>query len=120
MRNLIKAYPKTKTAGEAERLLDPAAEREKRAAQLLGLAKIVLRGNPQAGRRRLEELVNDETVLHPGLRTASFAYWLRFPPQPAGSVTFVLGRGGPKHAFKLGIDLAIGEVGPGGGAGRAG
>lgn len=59
LRDLIKAYPKTKAAEEARRLLDPALQREKRAAQLLDLAKQLLPNNPEAGKRRLKQLVKD-------------------------------------------------------------
>ena len=59
LRRVITYYPGTKAAAEARRLLDPVAKRENRAAQLLDMAKIVLPKNPQAGKRRLQEIVQD-------------------------------------------------------------
>jgi outer membrane protein assembly factor BamD (BamD/ComL family) len=59
LRRLITYYPGTKAAAEAKRLVDPATQREKRAAELLRLAKMLLSNNPQAGEKRLKELVTE-------------------------------------------------------------
>ena len=54
---VVRDYPGTNAASEAERVLDQAVQREKEAAELLRLAKMLLPDNPQAAKRRLEELV---------------------------------------------------------------
>ena len=59
LRRLITYYPGTKAAAEAQRLLDPAIQREKQAAELLRLAKMLLSEDPQAAKRRLRELVTE-------------------------------------------------------------
>jgi len=57
-KSILKEHPGTKAAAEAELLLDPPA-REKAAERRLTLAKSLLTPNPEAARRRLQEIVDE-------------------------------------------------------------